>query len=40
MISQRNRVYEVLKRKLILAMVWCLHTGLGIAAESLIRPPG
>jgi len=42
MIGQRNRVYEVLnrKRKLTLAMVWRLHVGLGIAAESLIRPPG
>ena len=42
MIGQRNRVYEVLnrKRKLTLAMVWRLHTGLGIPAESLIRPPG
>lgn len=39
MIGQRNRVYEVLnrKRKLTLAMVWRLHVGLGIAAESLIR---
>ena len=42
MIGQRNRVYEVLngKRKLTLAMVWKLHTGLGIPAESLIRQPG
>ncbi|WP_309679196.1 transcriptional regulator [Polaromonas sp.] len=42
MIGQMNRVYEVLngKRKLTLAMVWRLHTGLGIPAESLIRPPG
>lgn len=42
MIGQRNRVYEVLnrKRKLTLAMVWRLHIGLGIAAESLIRQPG
>lgn len=34
MIGQRNRVYEVLngKRKLTLAMVWKLHTGLGIPA--------
>ena len=42
MIGQRNRVYEVLngKRKLTMAMVWKLHTGLGIPAESLIRPPG
>ncbi len=42
MIGQRNRVYEVLnrKRKLTLAMVWRLHVGLGIPAESLIRQPG
>lgn len=41
MIGQRNRVYEVLNRKrpLTLAMVWRLHTALGIPAESLIRPP-
>ncbi|MBB1076352.1 transcriptional regulator [Rhodoferax sp. 4810] len=39
MIGQRNRVYEVLnrKRKLTMAMVWRLHIGLGIPAESLIR---
>lgn len=42
MIGQRNRVYEVLNRKrpLTMAMVWRLHTGLGIPAESLIRQPG
>lgn len=42
MIGKRNRVYEVLnrKRKLTMAMVWRLHTGLGIPAESLIRQPG
>ena len=42
MIGQRNRVYEVLngKRKLTMAMVWRLHIGLGIPAESLIRQPG
>ena len=42
MIGQRNLVYEVLngKRKLTMAMVWKLHTGLGIPAESLIRPHG
>jgi HTH-type transcriptional regulator/antitoxin HigA len=42
MIGQLNRVYEVLngKRKLTMAMVWRLHTGLGIPAESLIRQPG
>ena len=42
MIGQRNLVYEVLdrKRKLTMAMVWHLHTGLGIPAENLIRQPG
>ena len=42
MIGQRNRMYEVLnrKRKLTMAMVWRLHIGLGIPAESLIRQPG
>ena len=42
MIGQLNRVYEVLNRKrpLTMAMVWRLHTGLGIPAESLIRQPG
>ena len=41
MIGQLNRVYEVLNRKrpLTMAMVWRLHTGLGIPAESLIRQP-
>jgi HTH-type transcriptional regulator / antitoxin HigA len=41
MIGRLNRVYEVLNRKrsLTLAMIWKLHTGLGIPAESLIRPP-
>ena len=40
-IGSRNRVYEVLggKRPLTLKMVWRLHTGLGIPAESLIRIP-
>ena len=39
MIGKRNRVYEVLNRKrpLTLAMIWRLHTTLGIPAESLIR---
>jgi HTH-type transcriptional regulator / antitoxin HigA len=39
-IGGRNRVYEVLSRKrpLTLKMVWRLHEGLGIPAESLIRP--
>ena len=42
MIGKRNRVYEVLnrKRKLTMAMVWRLNTGLVIPAESLIRQPG
>jgi HTH-type transcriptional regulator / antitoxin HigA len=41
MIGQRNRVYEILNRKrpLTMAMVWRLHKGLGIPAESLIRKP-
>jgi len=40
MIGRLNRVYEVLNRKrpLSLAMVWKLHQGLGIPAESLIKP--
>lgn len=38
-IGQPNRVYEILshKRPLTMAMVWKLHRGLGIPAESLIR---
>jgi HTH-type transcriptional regulator/antitoxin HigA len=38
-IGSRNRVYEVLNRKrsLTLHMVWRLHEGLGIPAESLIK---
>ncbi len=38
-IGSRNRVYEVLgrKRPLTLKMIWRLHTGLGIPAESLIK---
>jgi HTH-type transcriptional regulator/antitoxin HigA len=38
-IGNRNRVYEVLNRKrpLTLRMVWRLHKGLGIPAESLIK---
>jgi len=38
-IGSRNRVYEVLNRKrpLTLKMVWRLHKGLGIPAESLIK---
>jgi len=41
MIGSRGRVSEVLsgKRRLSMAMVWRLHKGLGIAAETLIRPP-
>jgi HTH-type transcriptional regulator/antitoxin HigA len=39
MIGQLNRVYEVLSRRrpLTLKMVWRLHRGLGIPAESLIK---
>lgn len=38
-IGSRHRVYEVLNRKrpLTLRMVWRLHSGLGIPAESLIK---
>lgn len=38
-IGQTNRVYEVLshKRPLTMTMVWKLHTGPGIPAESLIK---
>jgi HTH-type transcriptional regulator / antitoxin HigA len=38
-IGQPNRIYEVLNRKrpLTMTMVWKLHKGLGIPAESLIR---
>ena len=38
-IGSRNRVYEVLNRKrpLTLKMIWRLHMGLGIPAESLIK---
>jgi HTH-type transcriptional regulator/antitoxin HigA len=41
MIGRLNRVYEILNRKrpLTLRMVWRLHKGLGIPAESLIKPP-
>jgi HTH-type transcriptional regulator/antitoxin HigA len=41
-VGSRNRVYEVLNRKrpLTLRMVWRLHTGLGIPAESLIKGAG
>ena len=38
-IGHSNRVYEVLYHKppLTMAMVWKLHNGLGIPAESLIK---
>ena len=38
-IGSCNRVYEVLnrKRQLSLKMIWRLHKGLGIPAESLIK---
>ena len=38
-IGNRNRVYEVLNRRrsLTLKMIWRLHEGLGIPAESLIK---
>jgi HTH-type transcriptional regulator/antitoxin HigA len=38
-VGSRNRVYEILNRKrpLTLKMVWRLHKGLGIPAESLIK---
>jgi HTH-type transcriptional regulator/antitoxin HigA len=38
-IGSRNRVHEVLNRKrpLTLKMIWRLHHGLGIPAESLIN---
>lgn len=38
-IGGRSRVYEVLNRKrpLSLKMIWRLHQGLGIPAESLIK---
>ena len=41
MIGKSNRVYENLnhKRSLTLKMIWKLHEGLGIPAESLIKPP-
>lgn len=40
MIGRLNRVYEILsgKRALTLPMIWRLHEGLGIPAETLIRP--
>ena len=38
-IGGRNRVHEVLNRRrsLTLKMIWRLHEGLGIPAESLIK---
>jgi HTH-type transcriptional regulator/antitoxin HigA len=41
MIGHSNRVYEILnyKRPLTLKMIWNLHQGLGIPAESLIKQP-
>jgi len=41
MIGKSNRVYEILshKRSLTLKMIWRLHNGLGIPAESLIKQP-
>jgi HTH-type transcriptional regulator / antitoxin HigA len=41
MIGRMNRVYEILnhKRPLTLKMIWKLHLGLDIPAESLIRQP-
>jgi HTH-type transcriptional regulator/antitoxin HigA len=38
-VGSRNRVYEILnrKRRLTLKMIWRLHKGLGIPAESLIK---
>ncbi|MDO8891500.1 MAG: transcriptional regulator [Sulfurimicrobium sp.] len=41
MIGRSNRVYEILNhtRPLTLKMIWRLHQGLGIPAESLIRQP-
>ena len=40
MVGGTNRIYEVLNRKrpLSLKMIWRLHKGLGIPAESLIKP--
>jgi HTH-type transcriptional regulator/antitoxin HigA len=38
-IGSRNRVHELLNRRrsLTLKMIWRLHKGLGIPAESLIK---
>ena len=42
MIGHSNRVYEILnhKRPLTMKMIWNLHQGLGIPAESLIKQQG
>ena len=41
MIGKSNRVYGILnhKRSMTLKIIWKLHDGLGIPAESLIKPP-
>jgi len=41
MIGKSNRVYDILnhKRSMTLKIIWKLHDGLGIPAESLIKPP-
>ena len=41
MLGRLNRVYEILNRTrpLTLKMIWQLHKGLGIPAESLIKQP-
>ena len=41
MIGRLNRVYEILNRKrpLTLDMIWNLHRGLAIPADSLIKQP-
>ncbi len=41
MVGRLNRVYEILNRTrpLTLKMIWQLHKGLGIPAESLIKQP-
>ena len=41
MIGRLNRVYEILNRKrsLTMDMIWRLHRGLGIPADSLIKQP-
>ena len=41
MIGKSNCVYKIpnRKRSLTLKMIWKLHYGFGIPAESLIKPP-